>query len=164
MKLSLIAAMSKNRVIGINNSLPWKISEDLKYFKKVTLNAPVIMGRKTFESIGRVLPKRRNIILTRQDDYSVLGGEVFSSLDLALQTLKKQCDKEIFIIGGEQVYKQALPIADRIYLTLVDHEIEGDSFFPEFSLDQFQEVKRVAGKQQDDCDFFYSFIVFDRLS
>jgi dihydrofolate reductase len=138
-KLSLIVAMSENRVIGRDKDLPWHIPEDLKYFKKVTKGHPMIMGRKTFESIGRPLPQRRNIVLTRQEGFQLQGAEVFKSFDEALSVLRSELPPgaEVFVIGGEEIFRLALPLADKIYLTLVHDEFEGDAFFPEFDESKF---------------------------
>jgi dihydrofolate reductase len=138
MILSLIAAMSENRVIGREGKLPWYLPEDLKRFRKLTLGHVVIMGRKTYESIGKPLPNRTNIILTKQTNYHALGTRIEASIEKALSGLSG----EVFIIGGGEVYQQALPRADRIYLTLVHTAIEGDTFFPETHRFHFQEKER----------------------
>ena len=126
--INLIAAVSKNWVIGNNNTLIWKLPADLKRFKEITSGHPVIMGRKTYESIGRPLPNRRNIIITRDVNYSVDGCEVTHSLTDALELVK---DSEVFIIGGGEIYQQSMSIADRIYLTIVHENFNGDTYFPE---------------------------------
>nr|AIA16836.1 Dihydrofolate reductase [uncultured bacterium] len=143
MKISAIVAMSKNRVIGRNNQLPWHLPEDLKRFKRITMGHPMIMGRKTFESIGRVLPGRESIIITRQKDYQVPGAVVVPSLKDAIEYCrnKSQTD-EAFVIGGGEVFRDAMPLLNRIHLTLIDAEIEGDVFFPEISKELFREVSR----------------------
>jgi dihydrofolate reductase len=142
-KLSLIVAMSENRVIGVNNHLPWNIPEDLKRFKAITLNHPILMGRKTFESIGKILPKRTNIVITRDRTYRVEGGAVCHSLDEALDWAKRSPGSdEIFVIGGSEIFKQALPLAATIYLTEVHWPFEGDTFFPDFPEADFQETSR----------------------
>jgi dihydrofolate reductase len=129
--ISLIAAMSTNHVIGVNNQLPWHLPADFKHFKQLTLNKPIIMGRKTFESIGRPLPKRRNIIISRQEDYHADGCDVFTSIEAALEAT--QDEPEVMIIGGATLYEQTLPFADRLYLTIVDITLEGDAYFPKWS-------------------------------
>ena len=131
MTLSMIAAMSDNRVIGVSNSLPWNIPEDLRHFREITSGHPVIMGRKTFESIGRPLPKRRNIVISRQSSYRADGIETVTSLESALAL--KFDTEEVFIIGGAEIYRQALPFCQKIYLTVVHQKFEGDAFFPETS-------------------------------
>ncbi len=130
MIVSLIAAMSENRVIGKDNELPWHISEDLKRFKRITVGHTVIMGRKTYESIGKILPNRTNIIMTRDPDYEVEDAIVARSLDEAIRRSKGE---EVFVIGGEEIYRMAIERADRLYLTMIHDEIVGDAFFPEFT-------------------------------
>lgn len=133
--ISIIVAMGKNRVIGKNGKLPWHIPEDLKHFKKVTFGHAVIMGRKTFESIGRPLPGRRNIIVTRNASFRPAGVTVAHSVDEALSVAGAE---NAFIIGGAELYQQSLDRADRLYLTLVEGEFDGDTFFPSFDLSAFQ--------------------------
>ena len=139
MKLSLIVAMSKNRVIGKEGKLPWHLSDDLQRFKKLTMGHPIIMGRKTHESIGRVLPGRDNIILTHSGDYEVAGAHVCRSAQEALDL----CDgQDAFIIGGESIYRLFLDRADRIYMTQVHQSFEGDAFFPSWDENRFKEIER----------------------
>ena len=128
--ISLIVAHDNNRVIGYENDMPWHLPGDLQYFKEQTMGKPMIMGRKTFESIGRPLPGRRNIVITRNRDYKAEGIEVVYSLDEALQLA--QDAEEIMIIGGQQIFTESLPIADRLYITLIDHEFVGDTYFPAY--------------------------------
>lgn len=128
--ISLIVAHDKNRVIGYENEMPWHLPGDLKYFKEMTLGKPVIMGRKTFESIGRPLPGRRNIIITRNTEYRSDGIEVVGSLDAALELVADV--EEIMIIGGAQIFEQAMSLADKLYVTLIDHEFKGDTYFPSY--------------------------------
>lgn len=142
-KLSLIVAMSENRVIGVNNHLPWNIPEDLKRFKAITNGHPIVMGRKTFESIGRLLPNRTNIIVTRDRDYRVEGAGVCHSFEEALEWAKRSPGaEEIFVIGGSEIFKLALPKVSRIYLTEVKWPFEGDTFFPDFPEEEFRESAR----------------------
>jgi dihydrofolate reductase len=129
MRISLIVAMAANRVIGRAGQLPWHLPGDLARFKRITMGYPLIMGRKTFESIGRALPGRRTIVLSRQADYRAAGCRVVNGLDEALKLVWD--DDEVFICGGEELYRQALPLAQRIYLTELDRAVAGDSFFPE---------------------------------
>lgn len=157
MLLSAIVGMSENRVIGKNNQLPWHLSEDLKRFKKITLGHPVILGRKTYESIGRLLPGRPHVIISRQKDYKVPGATVVSSLEDALE-LYRGSDEEVFIIGGAEIYRLALPKVQKIYLTLVHQEIEGDAFFPEISSENFHEVSR----EDFQGPLPYSFLVLEK--
>ncbi|TSC61823.1 MAG: dihydrofolate reductase [Parcubacteria group bacterium Gr01-1014_48] len=130
----MIAAIgAKTRALGKNNDLLWRISDDLKRFKKITLGHPVIMGSKTYESIGRLLPKRTNIVLSHDPAYQVLGAIVVHSLQDALAQAKKESPDEIFIIGGGQVFASALPFTDKLYLTLVEDDALGDVYFPDYS-------------------------------
>lgn len=128
--ISIIAAVASNGVIGGNNAMPWHIGEDLKRFKAITSGHPVVMGRKTFESLGRALPNRRNVVITRDPGYQAPGAEVAGSLEAALALFDPS--EEVFIIGGGEIYRQALPLADRMYLTWVRADIDGDTTFPEF--------------------------------
>jgi dihydrofolate reductase len=126
MNISMIVAMSQNHVIGINGALPWKLSEDLKHFKNLTLGKSLIMGRKTFESIGRPLPGRETIIITRQQNYSHPDVKIAHSLEEAI----KLAEQEIFIAGGSEIYQQSLPWAQTLYLTLLEKDFFGDTYFP----------------------------------
>lgn len=129
-RISLIVAMARNRVIGANGGLPWHLSSDLRRFKALTMGHHILMGRKTFESIGRVLPGRASVVITRNPRWRAEGVVVASSLADALS--KAGGDDEVFVIGGEQVFREALPVADRIYLTRIERNFAGDTFFPEF--------------------------------
>ena len=136
--VSLVVAMAKNRVIGAQNKLPWSIPEDLKRFREITTGHPIIMGRKTYESIGRPLPKRTNIVITRDPGLKFEGCHRCGSLDEAIALASREDvpgREEVMVIGGGEIYRQALPRADRIYLTLIDHEVKGEAFFPEFKWD-----------------------------
>lgn len=150
--LSLIVAMAENRCIGIENRLPWHLPEDLKFFKKTTLGKPIIMGRKTFESIGKPLPGRSNIVITRNDAWCHEGVEVVNTLNSALEEAQKACEKdgvdEAVIIGGEQIYRLALECVNRLYITRVKAVIEGDAFFPEFNSSNW----RIADKSEHFSD------------
>ena len=156
--LSLIAAMADDRVIGINNTLPWHLPEDLKHFKATTLGKPVIMGRKTWESLGRPLPGRRNIVISRNADYAVNGGELSSSLENAIAA--SAAEEEVFVIGGAELYRLAIPLAQRIYLTEVSGTYAGDAYFPELSPKEWAEVSRSA--QISSTGIHYSFVVYQR--
>ena len=138
--ISVIVAVARNGVIGGDNSLLWHISEDLKRFKRLTGGHAVVMGRKTFESLGRPLPNRRNIVVSRRADYAPEGVEVAPSLEAALALFPPQ--EEVFVIGGGQIYAQAMPLADRLYLTTVMHDYEGDTRFPEWDSAQWRETAR----------------------
>ena len=163
MKISLIVAMASNRVIGLNNKMPWHLSADLKKFKKITMGSPILMGRKTHESIGKPLPGRTNIIISRNLDYRQDGCLVFNDLKIAL---KKACEsaEEVFVIGGSDVYEAILPIADTIYLTIINREFQGDAFFPEIDLNDWSEVAREDIKDDPDAAFSYSFLKLEKTN
>ena len=155
--IKIIAAMSKNRVIGNSNSLIWSLPTDLKRFKQLTTGHTVIMGRKTYESIGKPLPNRRNIIITRDENYQVSGCEIANSLEEALLL----CREDAFIIGGGEIYKQSLPIADKIYLTLIHEDFQGDTSFPEIG-DEWVKVSREDHDSDDKNPHKYSFIEYEK--
>ena len=153
--------MAENRVIGINNSLPWKLPSDMKWFRKHTLGKPIVMGRKTFESFGgRTLPDRPNIIITRDADYKVDGAIVTHSIDEALQAVGEV--EEVMIIGGESFYAQMLPQADRMYLTFVHTDVEGDAWFPEYNETDWKEIERIDVKADEKNAFDHTFVIFER--
>lgn len=139
-KLALIAAIGSNGVIGIENRLPWRLPEDLKRFKALTLGKPILMGRKTWDSLGRPLPGRRNLVITRQPGWQADGAEGFASLQDALAAVVGS--EMVFVIGGGEIYTQALPVADVLYLTEVEAAPEGDAHFPVFDQAQWREVER----------------------
>jgi len=163
MKISLIVAMASNRVIGLNNKMPWHLSADLKKFKKITMGSPVLMGRKTHESIGKPLPGRINIIVSRNPEYRQDGCLVFNDLKTALKKARESADK-IFVIGGSDLYEAILPITDAIYLTVINREFQGDTFFPELDLNDWSEVEREDIKDDPDVDFSYSFLKFEKAN
>ena len=148
-RLAVIVAVAPNGVIGRDGDLPWRLPEDLKHFRRTTLGHAVVMGRATWESIGKPLPKRRNIVVTRNRDYMADGAEVAHSLPEAL-ALAWQSDPEPFVIGGASLYAEALPQATRLELTEVHEEVDGDTFFPGYDEGQFSEISRRAG---EGCDF-----------
>lgn len=168
MKLSLICAMAENRTIGKDNSLPWHLSEDLKYFKKVTMGRSIIMGRKTWESIGRPLPGRTNIVISRNDKFIAEGAEVVSSLSSAIQLAEKiaQTDgtDEAFIIGGAGLYQAALPQAHRFHLTRVHAAIDGDTHLSDFDETQWKEVSRESFSSAGSNPYDYSICLLERLA
>ena len=159
MILSQIAAMSDNHVIGKNNQLLWHMPNDLKHFKNTTSGHTVIMGRKTFDSVGKPLPKRRNIIITRQP-ITIEGCEVVNSIEAALALCKNE--DEVFIVGGAEIYRQSLHLSDRIYLTIIHHFFDGDSFFPEISPNEWKEVSRENHPADEKNAFPYSFVTYER--
>lgn len=140
METILIAVMATNRTIGKNNTIPWHIPEELNFFKKTTMGYPVIMGRKTFESLPGLLPGRQNVVISRNKDYRTEGADNVTSLEQALLRCGK-ADK-VFILGGTQIFEAALPKADAIILSVLDRAVEGDTFFPEFSMEEFKETSR----------------------
>lgn len=155
--LSIIVAIASNGAIGKNNELLWHLKADLKHFKAITTGHTIIMGRKTFESIGRPLPKRRNIVISSQDTFAFEGIEVFHSLEEALEAVKTE--EEVFIIGGGQIYSQAMPLASKLYLTVVEREYDGDTFFTEIDYSQWKELSSV---RLYESDLKFSFKEFER--
>jgi dihydrofolate reductase len=152
--LSIIVAMSQNRVIGVNNELPWRLSEDLKRFKQLTMGNRIIMGRKTYESIGKPLPGRENIVLTRQKEFSPEGVTVIHDMNLLQESVGQS--QEDFIIGGAQLYEQSLAWANKIYLTVIEKEYEGDAFFPELSENDFKLIEQTPSQtSQTGIPFHY---------
>lgn len=160
MRISLIAAMAANRAIGLANRLPWHLPEDLKRFKALTMDHHIVMGRKTYDSIGQPLPGRNTVIVTRNVDYAVPGCIAVNSLDAALTV--GFGDSEIFFVGGAELYRQALLIADRIYLTEIQRVFDGDAFFPPFDLNQWQETARECHRTEGAHHFEYHFVTYDR--
>ena len=140
MKISMIAAMAHDRVIGKDNQMPWHLPADLAHFKRVTLGKPVLMGRKTFESIGRPLPGRRNLVISRNPGYQAEGIEVVGSVEAARALLASSAVEELMVIGGGHLYAEMLPSADRLYLTQIDLAVEGDTRFPAFDDGQWQRI------------------------
>ena len=153
--------MASNGVIGSDNTLPWRLPEDLKRFKALTLGHPVIMGRKTHESVGRPLPGRRNIVISRNKGFAAAGCETAASLDAAIAACAGTTD-EIFVIGGAQIYAEALPKAQRLYLTEIGAEYPGDACFPEFDRSAWSETAREHNRSESGID--YAFAIYDRLS
>ena len=159
-RISLIAALARNGVIGIENRLPWRLPEDLAHFKALTLGHPVIMGRKTFESLGRPLPGRTNVVITRNPDYRPDGCLIAASIASAL-ALCGDAD-EAFFIGGAELYAQALPLAERLYLTEVAVDAEGDARFPDFDRDAFREISRESRRGEKGDALAFDFVVYER--
>ena len=143
--LALVVAVSRNRCIGKDGGLPWRISEDLKHFKAVTMGHAIIMGRKTFDSIGRPLPGRRNIVVTRNPSLTIEGAETAPDLETAIRMAREGGDDEPRIIGGASLYEAALPLATKLYLTEVDVEVEGDTYFPDWDRGAWKETERRLG-------------------
>lgn len=165
-RLSIIVAMANNRTIGRNNKLPWYLPQDLQYFKRITMGKPIIMGRKTFESIGHPLPGRINIVVTRQQQWTREGVRVAHSTEEAIQLADSQAVidgvDEVMLIGGAELYRSALPAADTVYLTHVNADIEGDAFFPELDNSLWQEVHRQSFPACDNNPHDYAFCVLQR--
>lgn len=164
MRISLIAALSKNDVIGINNKLPWHLPQDLKRFKQITQGHVIVMGRKTFESLGRPLPNRQNWIITRSKENSNLnsseGCHLFSGIPEVLEEADRRGVQELFVIGGSEVYRQFLPLADRLYLTKIDQEFTGDAFFPKWSDEEFETV---SSEKLSEKGLRFEFLMLDRI-
>ena len=161
MIISLIAAMDKNRLIGRENGLPWHLPADFAHFKAVTIGKPVIMGRKTFESIGRPLPGRKNIVVSRTG-FSAEGVITVESIDEALKQVEGV--EEVMIIGGASFYQQMIDRADRMYLTLVDAECEGDAWFPEFSSDDWQVAAEESHDKDEKNNYSFRVVTYQRIS
>ncbi len=164
--ISLIAAIGKNNELGKNNALVWSMPTDLKYFREKTSGHPVIMGRKTYEAIGHPMPKRRNIIITRDVDYKKEGIEVVHSLEESLNLVRNEIanSEEVFIIGGEEIFKQSMNIADRLYITHIDAiDKDADTFFPEIIPIVWNEISHEEHKKDSVNPFDYVFSVYDRF-
>ncbi|GAA4907933.1 dihydrofolate reductase [Mucilaginibacter defluvii] len=159
MTTSIIVAIAQNYAIGKNNQLLWHLPNDLKHFKNTTSGHTVIMGRKTFDSVGKPLPKRRNIVITRQN-ISIEGCEVVNSLERALTICAGE--DEVFIVGGAEIYKQAMPVTDKIYLTIVHHDFEGDTFFPEIDYSEWVETARTNYEADEKHAYAYSIFTLEK--
>lgn len=162
MMISMIAAMAHDRVIGLDNQMPWHLPADLAHFKRVTLGKPVLMGRKTFESIGRPLPGRRNLVISRNPDYRADGVEVIDSVDAALALLAGSDVTELMVIGGGHLYGQLLPRADRLYLTRIDLAVEGDTRFPVFDEGDWSCIERESHQPDEKNPHPYRFETWQR--
>jgi dihydrofolate reductase len=160
-RISLIVAVSANRVIGADGGLPWRLPEDLRRFRQITMGKPIVMGRRTFESIGRPLPGRRNIVLTRSADFHADGFEVVATIDAALECAGDA--EELMVIGGGDVYAQFLPRADRVYRTRVRAEVSGDTFFPELDMRQWRVVDSEAYPAAEDGEYAFTIETLDRI-
>jgi len=161
MTISIIVAIANNWVIGCKNALPWHLPSDMRHFHQLTMGKPVIMGQKTFESIGKPLPGRTNIIITFDKSYTAPGCIVAHSIEESLATAKNS--DEVMIIGGASIYKQFLPLANRLYLTLIEADIEGaDAFFPEFDYSDWNEIERVKNESDKENQYPYTFLTLER--
>ncbi|WP_346799036.1 dihydrofolate reductase [Halomonas sp. Bachu 37] len=163
--IAMIVAMSRNRVIGVDGKLPWYLPEDLKFFKRMTQGKPMIMGRKTFVSIGRALPGRLNIVVTTDTDFQAPGTRVFHDLDAAMALADQQATidaaEEIMVIGGGEIFQHTLPHAQRLYVTEVDADVDGDAYFPPIDPLQWREAQRVAGNPAEG-QLCYDFVIYER--
>lgn len=164
MIISCIVAISKNNVIGKDNQIPWYLPADLKYFKKVTTNHHVIMGRNCYESIGKPLPNRTNVIITRDAFFISSNCLVARSIEDALHMAYDNGEEEAFIIGGGQIYEQTVDLWDRLYLTEVDLEVDGDVFFPKVNYDEWKLLSEERHQKDEKNEFDYSFRIYDRLA
>jgi dihydrofolate reductase len=164
LRVSILVAMASNRVIGQKNALPWHLPADLKHFKSLTMGHGIVMGRKTFESIGRPLPGRLNVVITRQKNYLVDGALVVHSIDEALQICKnnKAINGEGFIIGGAKLYQQTLSLCHRMYITEIQQCFDGDTFFPTFDPDEWVEAAREKHSSDNGNELAYDFVMLDR--
>ncbi len=161
MQISIIAGMADDRLIGVDNKLPWHLSADLQRFKAITMGKPIIMGRKTHESIGKPLPGRRNIVITHDKSFKSVGCEVYHSLQEAFEALKEYA--EVMIIGGAEIYKQTLPLANKMYLTFIHHYFEGDKYFPKWNAEEWREVEHTDYAADEKNPYPYSFVVMERI-
>ena len=162
MTISIIVALSENNVVGINNQLPWKLSADLKRVRGLTMGHHIIMGRKTYESIGRPLPGRVNVVITRNTDFKADGCIIVSSLNEAFKISKS--DPEVFIFGGGEIFREALPQVSKIYMTKVHHSLEGDTHFPILNSQEWKELERTEFKADEKNEYDYSFLTLERKS
>lgn len=158
--LSLIVAFDRNRTIGKENQLPWHLPADLAFFKKTTMGSTIIMGRNTFESIGKPLPGRKSVVLTRQNDYKFEGVEVLTDIE-SLKMFKEQ-EGEYFIIGGEEIFRQSMPLIDKMYVTYIDHSFEGDTFFLEINESEWELVSEEKGIKDNKNPYDYYFRTYLR--
>jgi dihydrofolate reductase len=157
--ISFVVAMDQNRAIGKDNDLPWYLPNDLKHFKKTTMGKPIVMGRKTYESIGKPLPGRENIVVTRDESYKAEGTTIVHSVDEVLQLNAE----EICVIGGSEIFKQFLPVADRLYITEIHHTFDADTYFPELSADEWKEVSRTEGIVDEKNKYPHEFVVYEKI-
>ena len=160
MRLSIVVAMDSNRLIGKDNGLPWHLPADLAFFKKLTTGNTILMGRKTFDSIGRPLPNRRNIVITRNADIEITGCEVVNSIEEALSLA--QGETEVMVIGGAKLYQQILPIADRLYITQIESEFDGDTYFPSYNEAEWFQISLDSREPDEDNHHKCHFITLDR--
>lgn len=161
-KISLIAAVAQNKVIGRNNDLPWHLPDDSAYFKRKTSHHPIVMGRKSLEALEKPLPNRTNIVLTRNPDFTAAGVTIVYTLEEAVASAKAINQEEIFIIGGAEIYTMALPIATTLYLTEIQQAYEGDAYFPDFDKSQWEEVSRQPHPADERHTVAFDFVEYER--
>lgn len=159
--ISIIVAIAKNGVIGDKNTLLWHLREDMIHFRTITSGHPVVMGRKTYDSIGRPLPKRTNVVITRDTELQIEGCTMAHSLTEAVEMFDSS--EEVFIIGGAQIYNQAMPLADRLYLTIIDKEYEGDSSFPEIDYNSWRQISCEKFERGEEFEYPFAFITLERV-
>ncbi|WP_175991286.1 dihydrofolate reductase [Bacillus sp. Marseille-Q1617] len=159
--ISFIVAMDSKSAIGKNNELPWHLPADLAFFKRVTMGNPIVMGRKTFESIGRALPGRENVIVTRDRQYRAKDCTIIHSVE-KISEIQSSTTEEMFVIGGAEIFKEVFPIADRLYITLIEEEFGGDTFFPSFNQDEWELISKEKGPTDDKNPYDYYFLTYDR--
>ncbi|KIL39163.1 dihydrofolate reductase [Gordoniibacillus kamchatkensis] len=162
MTISLLLAMDRNRGIGVDNKLPWRLPADLAYFKRLTTGHTVLMGRRTYESIGKPLPNRHNVVVTRDRSYRAEGCEIVHDLEEALRRYEGKGGDELFVIGGGEIFNAALPVADKLYITYIDHEFAADTFFPAVDENAWQLVSREPGVKDERNPYDYEFRVYER--
>lgn len=161
--ISLIVAMDENRLIGKDNQLPWHLPQDLAYFKRMTMNHKIVMGRKTYESIGKPLPGRENIIITRDSSYTKDGCKVLHSIDDILE-LSKATDENVFVIGGAEIFKEILPYSDKLYMTHIHHEFEGDTFFSQLNDSEWETISVESGMRDVKNPYEFDFVVYQKIN
>ena len=157
--ISMIWAMGRDNSLGLKNRMPWHLPADLAYFMKTTLGKPVIMGRKTFESLGKPLRGRENIVITRSSDFNCEGCTIVDSIEKAIEFIREE---EAFIIGGAEIYKAFLPLADKLYVTVIDEEFEADTYFPEIDYSQWKLVSTETGPRDEKNPYNYEWLVYER--
>jgi dihydrofolate reductase len=159
--ISFIVAMDAKSAIGKNNELPWHLPADLAFFKKVTMGNPIVMGRKTFESIGKALPGRENVVVTRDRHYKAEDCTIIHSVD-KISEIERNANEEVFVIGGAEIFKETFPFADRLYITMIEEEFDGDTFFPPFNHEEWELKSRKKGPKDDKNPYDYYFLTYDR--
>lgn len=163
MIISLIAAVSRNGVIGNRGKIPWRLPDDMRRFREITSGHPVVMGRKTYESIGKPLPERENIIVTRQEKYEAPGCVVVHTLEKALDAARANGTEEAFVIGGAELYREAVPLADKLYLTKINEDFKGDAFFPEINQEEWKKTAEEKGIEDEKNSHSHTFFIFEKL-